>query len=181
MQPNLVKIYQTTTAAHAEIYSQLLPIEKELPAIRDMKELADTALALSKSAQYLDTLRKEVERAQKKAERLACLLYLESAVASGPIKTPYVTASVDSKECFSIPKKASEPEKWKAMMEFVGMNEEFINGPNELARVHWPGLMQQISDLQEQGRPLPECFAGENKFVEYKLKLITTGKKVIGT
>ncbi len=181
MKQEAVSLYEAFIAAHADLYLPLKRLRERMQRTNDMHELVDTVLVLREMYKYADDLRKEIQRTRDVCERITCVIWAKGTDAE-PIRTAYVTASPDIKYMASIPKRKTDPEKYAALMNFLGIPDQLwrTTGP-EVVRAHWPGFVDYVSARMEAGLPLPDGLDVEKTYPVYKLTLRRKKKEIIDT
>jgi len=166
------ELYKRVVSTHNMLHEMIVRINQELTQETEPKELADYAFALHKAAELADDTRKELTKSDNLAQRKACYECVVAGV-HGPIKTEYTTATLDIKTCVRIPRKSAEPEAYAKLMQYLGVPEDLYNceEEKEILRPHWPGLMELVSRLCAEGKPLPPGIDPDATFPEYRLKM----------
>lgn len=123
---------------------------KDLHNEVSLEELADMAFALKKISEIFDEIEKKTRNTYELAERLLCMMWAQNG-DSDPIRTPYCTITPRIRMAAQIPKKGT-PE-YAELMKALGINEELQT--SDAVRPHWPGLVDFVTELLTQGRPLP--------------------------
>lgn len=173
---NLFRLAQT---AHEEIYKLQTILQQEVSKCNSLTELADYAFAIDRSHELIEDCKKQLWKFREEINKKVCTLYMEQYInnpsKAGPIKTDHVTATPDIKTAPKIPK-AGSPE-WKQLIDFLnipdfGMSEK-SNGekPLEVVRLHWPDLIEHLTNLDSQGKPPPPGINPASKTLVYKLTL----------
>lgn len=165
-------VYEISSEAHRDGYRQLQELKKLCAVERDMKELADISYALLKSEQALVDLAKEIRMFKEIVDKSLCALWVQSGNPD-PIRTEYVTASPGVKMMASLPRHNSDPERYAALMKYLGVKAEFSQGVDgkDLVRPHWPGFVEHLTQLAEQGKPLPPGIDADKTYPVYQVSL----------
>lgn len=137
-------LYADTRIAHASVFNRLLRLQAVV-AGESAEELVDVIYALREAAELLDDARKECNRLSEVAQRLACVAWMQTD--GSPVRTDYCIGSPDVKQTASTPRPGS-PE-YDQLIEFFGVP---ASSP---FRPHWPSMVDAISELGKQGKPLP--------------------------
>lgn len=135
----------------------------------DVMENADTAYALKKCEEYCDTIRKECKKLREQLEKIVCLTLLQNEQAQ--VKTPYVTATVNAKVNYPVPKKLSTPEAYENIMKYFDIP-DWVH-EREIMRIHWPGLNDYCNELNREGKQLPPGISNTDGQAHFGLKLRT--------
>jgi hypothetical protein len=159
-------------AMHAEIYRELSQLKEQSLKCGDMQELADRAYALRDMHKYVDDLRKELDQTKSVCERIACLLWAKDSEGD-PIRTDHCTASPKIKYMASLPSRTRDPEAYANLMGHLGIPDGLL--PEDVVRPHWPGFVNYMTRLAEEGLPLPEGIDVDKTYPVYSLTI--RGKK----
>jgi hypothetical protein len=155
---------------HAETQLALKAATEEETYRGHLEELADLVYALRKLEEMFDDSRKQAKRAKELMEKIACLVWMKRADFE-PIRTDYVTASPNIRQICSAPTRKKDPEGFKNLMDHMGIPEDVWNRPEELVRPHFPGFAAWISELAENGLPLPKGIDPDKTWPVYSLRL----------
>jgi hypothetical protein len=104
---------------------------------------------------------------------MACLVWVTKE-SDEPIRTEYVTASPDVKQMVSLPRRRSNPEGYATLMRYLGIAQELWDVDEEshaAVSFHWPGMIDYVSTLLAQGKPLPPGVDPTSTYPVYKLGL----------
>lgn len=175
MNEKLKAVYQAVHRMHEEVYTKLKEIDDETRACSNMEELADTAFACRETRKLADDIRKMCDVTQGMAEKICCAVAVKDEFA-GPVKTEYCTATLNIKMCATLPSKTKDPEAYKALLDHFGIDNSLVE--NDAVRFHWPGMVDYVTGLCEQGRPLPPGLNTEKTYPVYALKPLTKRKAI---
>ena len=166
------ELFRKCKVAFTTIYSELMDIRARLKGDSDLETHADIAMAMKSCYKYVDDLRKELKRTQEQSERIACILWLKDSDGD-PIRTDYVTAIPRIKQMAAIPKRSSSPLEYSRLMTFLGVPEELWgdDAVEEVVRVHWPGFVEYLTKLAEDGLPMPDGIDPDKTYPVYSLTL----------
>lgn len=172
-------MHEEVTNFHAEMYKKLKKLEEATRRCSDMKEQADMAFAMRECIKLLDDTVKGARKIKETAEKIGCALWVKDGDGSS-IKTPYCTATPKIRMIASLPSKRHNPEQYLKMMEHLGINPELCKEDTDVVRPHWPGLMDHITALAEQGKPLPPGISLSDTYPQYSFTPLRKGDKGIG-
>lgn len=179
MKPEVKELMEQTQALYASIYDALATVAQDTKEKERRKsELADTAFAMREISQLADHIRKRAEAIQALAEQLACMLALRDMDGEA-IRTDYVTATPHVQQVARVPN-SREPERYRLFMEHLGVPEELWHRPTtdhdvlekkEIVRLHWPGVLQYLTECAEQGLPVPPGMKSDLTYAKYSLRM----------
>jgi len=168
MKQEMINLYKTTKTWYNQCYQELLKAQKQLQTARTPEEAADMAYALNELHKWCDDMRKEAKRAKEIADRVACLLWVQRDNGDN-IKTDHCTATPIIKMQPKVPKLSSDPEAYYALMDYLGIPR--TTSDQELVRVHWPSMVEYLTLLAEEGRPMPKGIDPNGSRPEYRLMI----------
>jgi hypothetical protein len=123
---------------------------KKLHEEADIAELADMAYSISQIMRMFDEIEKKTRNTYELAERLLCMLWAQQG-DSDPIRTSHCTITPRIRMAAQIPKKGT-PE-YEELMSSLGIDTALQ--ATDAVRPHWPGLVDYVTELLTNGRPLP--------------------------
>lgn len=139
-----------------------------------MHEQADYAYAFREIYRLADDLRKEAQLNKDLSEKIACLLWVKDGTGES-IRTEHCTCTPKVRMSAKIPKKSHDPEDYANLMRFLQIPESVWNIPDEdfeVVRIHWPGFIEYVSKLLEEGKPLPPGVDPEKSHPLYSLTIL---------
>lgn len=161
-------LFTKSRKAHKEIYEELVRIKVFIKQCGRMEEQADVAYAANEAFKLLDDLRKEAQVIRELAEKIGTALWVK--VSNGdPIRTDYVTATPRVKMTATLPKKSKDPVAYATFMRFLKIPEDIADA--EVVRPHWPAVVELLSKLMEEGKPLPPGIDPDKMYPVYKMTL----------
>ena len=163
-----VELFVLARQFHADLYPKVKKLRDETQTCHNLERLVDRCLAARHALQYLEDLRKEISLLNERAEKLACLIWVELDMTEN-VKTAYTLGMPKVKMMAAVPKKRTDPASFRAFMEFLKVPAELYAGEHEAVRVHWPGMVDYISDLLENGKPLPDGIDPNKTYPVYSL------------
>lgn len=163
-----IEIYRKTF----EVYKDCIAHLSNMQIARyNITELVDYMYILHKAAELAEDLRKELNRQRETMARMTCIRWVQETVNSGenpePIRGKLAIGSPDVRSALSMPK--VDTAEHDAIMETLGIPHAAIE--TGLFRIHWPRLVDYITDLQAQGKNIPKCFSTCNRFDDYRVVL----------
>jgi hypothetical protein len=168
----MVEIFEIMQDAHARVYEKLTRFHQAACQTNDIQVLANRAYALREIAKFAKDIEKEANKAKQMSERMACLVWAQGE-SNEPIRTQYCTASPVVKMMAVLPKKHHDPEAYAELMDHMGVSKEAqLTGG---VRVHWPGMLDLISERLADGKPLPPGIKSDKTYANYSLTI--RGKK----
>jgi hypothetical protein len=146
-----------------------------------IEERANVAYACNQAEKFASDTRKMIAATEEICEKLVCLAWAQDINNTGePVRTEYVTATPDVKPCAKVPKFDKEPDKYAALMRWLGIDPvlwdcgEVLteNGQQdtEVVRVHWPGFQALVGRLASAGYPLPDGIDPNATYMLYSLR-----------
>lgn len=159
--------------AHENLYKKLTALRELASNSPDMIELTDISYALHTCEKFVKDSSKEVRALKELIDKIVCAMWVQNGVHQ-PIRTEYVTGSPDVKVMAKIPTRRGDPENFKKLMTFLNVPEELWNmGDDEHLpiNIHYPGMVDHISALATQGKPLPNGIDPSTTYPLYKLTL----------
>ena len=167
MDKDVADLYKYNHDVFQYNYQWLQAIEARIGQVQDLEELADYGYAMKRLAELVDDTRKHANRISELAQRLQCALQV-GLMDLEPVRTEYCTASPAISQQMSVPKKEKDPEQYYAIMDLLGISREVAD--KEAVRPHWPGLTEVLTELAQQGKPLPEGINPNNVKPVYSVK-----------
>lgn len=167
--------YRVTHNFHETTYSTLQDLIDAIRSTSDVKELADLAFALREISKLADDIRKVANAAKETAEKICCAIAIRDGDCD-TIRTKYVTATPNVKMMADLPRRKREPERWRELMIGLGVPEDALDGERPVVDVNWKGFVDHISDLAEQGKPLPPGIDPGKTYPVYELSPMTKKK-----
>jgi hypothetical protein len=185
------KLNKSVASNHHNVYvltEKLRALIGEVHAKGDIQELSDIAYALNECTKMLEDSRKSINQVKTQLDALICAEWVKSGVAER-ITTPYCYVHPNVKMVVQVPHRATKPERFEAFMKAFNIPESLWKFRNEageidlerteVVRMHYPGVVEYISKLLEDGKPLPpEIEQGTEKYPVYSLKIL--GRKGVG-
>lgn len=174
------ELYKRVSCLHSELHQMITRMKQDIPNEMNYNELADYAIALKKAAELVDDTRKELDALNVLSQSRACMFAVNVGDA-GPIKTDYVTATLDTQTAAHIPTKSSQPEAFRQLMQSIGIPEHLIADVDgtELIKPHWPGLLAYFKQLEIEGKPLPKGIDPNKTYTIFRLSPMRAKKPII--
>ena len=111
----------------------------------------NTGYTIRESVEYINEIKKSLEKFSSKIQAALCLTLLEQGTKSA--KTEYTTGVVNVKMSATPPKLSSNPEEYTCLMKHLNIPEEVYS--RELVRIHYPAFEKNCTDLAGEGRTPP--------------------------
>lgn len=144
-----------------------------------MEDMTNIAYAMDKCDKFLKETDKLCRQLGELHEKIVCALWSAMAeldMTERSVKTEYVTAVPNVRMLATIPREESEPVKYAAMMDDLGVPRHLWQGlDHAVVKPYWPGLIGLFSRLSAEGRPLPRGVDPEKTYPSYTLHF--RGKK----
>lgn len=149
------QIYLDVTEFSFAIREQISDLKASIGNLGVVEDVADVDFAINEAVKELDSARKELNALLRLSTQLVCLRWTMQATMTGnaePVRTDYVTASPKVVDMPKIPSHKSEPEAYRKFCKSIGLSEEVV--VNDLARPHWPGIVEYVELLAHEGKPI---------------------------
>ncbi len=132
---------------------------KELVASPELTQgdRADLAYLMREMGSMMDHLRKETNDRRRMLDRVMCMVWTSQCEdkpdTRRSIHGALATATPKIKMSVNVPSPKSDPVGFAALCTHFGLSPDAIE--MGLMRVHWPSLVEHVSELAENGLPLP--------------------------
>lgn len=158
MKTQFQDLYKTARDTHMAVYDTVKrDIEPAIKRERSTQEVADMVYALRETLKHLEDMTKEVRRLEETAVKVVCAMWMRDAGldedAPENVKTPYCTLTPELKTHAKVPSRKTDPDAHTALMEHLGVPRAMYE--NDAMRIHWPGFVEYITQLNRDGLPLP--------------------------
>lgn len=150
---------------HNTLYEQLSKTREEMKT-KPPEELADIGFVCKKIYEQLDSIRKETQRLQELAEKLACLKAVQEEKVK--IHGRLATGTPDVSMSANLPHPRKNPEEYLALCDYLGIPKQMIDW--DLFRFHWPGFKKFFTHQMQNGKPVPPGVKLGKTYSHYKLK-----------
>jgi hypothetical protein len=140
----------------------------ERAEFKSVTELIDTMFVYKRVSEMLDDLRKESNKLIELLEKLTCAIYATQN-SEEPIRGVLATGTPDLKMGVTLPTREGDPEGFKKLMEHFGFSDLVVQ--NNLAGFHWPRLIEYVTILASEGKPLPPGIDPAKQYPLYKVRL----------
>ena len=150
--------YQSLERMYPAIYSDLSRLET-LAKSSDLTQgdRADAAYAMREISRVVADIRKEADRIKRLLDQVMCVVWTTNCETddSTPrsIHGEVAIATPNVKMGVTLPTKNTDPENYRTLMQHFGFSDELIEA--DAVRTHWPGMVQYMTNLMEEGKPLP--------------------------
>lgn len=177
MRPELVQMAKHIRDTHQGVYILAERMRSEVTKTVNLADLADTAFFAYKCAELVDDMRKELNKLNELASKMACLVHmkhLEGGAKDEPIRTPYCTATPECTMQVKLPTRKNDPEAFAKFMEYYKIPRELWDTEEtEVFRPHWPGIQARISQDLAAGRPVPPGVNTATATGVFKMRFLT--------
>lgn len=175
MRPDVAMAYRELREAHGRFKRIAEQIMASVDANMSREELADIAYAARESASLADENRKAWQMLTEKAQRTACILWLQDMTNAGePIRTEHCTATPDVRVAVRVPSRKKDPERYARLMQWLGVPEALYTAPegeSPAVDLHYMGIVRTATDMLAEGKTLPPELNMGNTGQLYFLKI----------
>jgi len=120
-------------------------------SINSLNDMADAVYALREIDNYIEKLRKEMNKYSETYQTAACLMLISRHRKA--FKTEYCSAKKETRISTGVPSKSTKPKEYQALLEYLGVPQKVID--DGLLAVHWPNFSTWITERQKKGEPRP--------------------------
>jgi hypothetical protein len=173
MRDEARKLYLEVEKAHEDLYNSLQALRKVTSQDREIRSLTDTAYALNESLKLLESAKKEINITKDMLTKVIGALWVQ-VNNQEPIRTWYCTGTPRVKMAATLPSRKSDPEKYGKLMDSLNIPRELWDRPedeHQIVHIHWPGMVDYVSELSAQGLPLPDGVDMSKAYPNYALTL----------
>lgn len=171
MHESAKEYYREVKKLYTYHVKNLLKMRGIIEKTSSQEELLDWILALNHSNKFIDEMRKNLNALEELAEKIACLLYIQSG-STEPIRTQYASGTPDVKLIASLPKRRTQLPEWQKLMSWLGVPAHLVEIEDQHAvDLHYPGLMAHLTRLVSEGKPLPPGIDPNKMYPEYHITL----------
>lgn len=181
MLPIAQKLYADVRELHERIYKDLQALQA-IALAGDLEEMADSIYALKEAKKFAEDTEKDIGKLQKMLCDMFCLKYTQCDDGNAEsIRTDYCTATPNPRVCAHIPSYEKQPEEYKALMTYLGVDPVLWdtgkvlteNGEEstKVVDVHWPGFTALLSRLAGSGHPLPPGIDPEKTYMLWNVTI----------
>jgi len=154
----LIRRYESIKEQFVDGYEEFSILRDEVRENKfNTEELVNRIYVLRECAKYLEDLRKETEGVVNIMEQMCCALYLiqhaNSPEKADPIRAPFATGTPKTMMRAKLPKLHEDPERYTQLLDHFGVSPD--QAVKQVLRPHWPSMCQYLTDLAEQGMPVP--------------------------
>lgn len=170
----LIERYRTIHDIFVECYQEISELRDNVKAQKyDLNELVNRIYITRECSRYLDDLRKEMDGISTLMQQLCCAKYtLDNANApheADSIRASFATGTPKTRMQGKVPKLRTDPKRYFALMRYFGIPEEVAE--KEILRIYWPSFCEYISELAEQGKPLPDGIGADMTYPVYSVNI----------
>jgi len=140
-----------------------------------LEDLANISIALKEAHDMADSMRKKLnvlfDETNKQLGK-KWLLRVQQEQDTDPIRTKYTTCTPDVKYGVSPPSPTKDFAAYKQFVTDLGIPEHLQATSESRAVVtfNWPGLIDYLSELAAEGKPLPRGVAADRKYPMFKVR-----------
>ena len=168
---NIVRAYDALLAEHSKVTKLVGDLEIALKSHSEATILVDACWLVRNMQTHCEDMRKMLWRVEQTMIYKACMLWLKSD--GKPIRGNLATGSPDVKDAPVLPSRSADPEKYDSVLREIGIPESIIAAGG--VRFHYEGMAEYITQLQREGRPIPEFLENAGKtYPVYKLRLVAS-------
>lgn len=174
MHKPLLDLYTLAQMTHTQLYNQMKDVLKTVKDA-DINELAEIAFICKKSSELLDDMRKQLNKHLSTLEIIICKQW---AMQEEPvdISTEYMHALPKLKIITTLPSDKTNPLAYEKLLRSLRIPEHCW----PLIRLHWPSFCEYMTELTEQGEPLPEGLDAQKTAPAYSLQFYQRKALVAG-
>lgn len=155
---------------YEQLYTFVIQVREEVEQL-SLEEAVDVGFLLREIAACADDLKKEVNHVKELLERVICIKWIANSLndvsKAGPIHGELATGSPDVKQAAVLPRQKDDPEGYDAFIKRIGV----MGAARKFAlvRPHWPTVIEYLSRLAEQGKPLPPGINVDKAYPVYRV------------
>ena len=165
----LVGKYKSMRTVYLDCYQHLSRIRDQIKAnMYNTNEIVNFIYVMRDIAKFAEDLKKEANGVEQIAVNVACAIWITKE-SSEPIRGALATGTPNIKIAAAIPNQRREPEAFEALMVSLGVDPKAV--VNGTVKPYWPGIMEHISSLAEQGLPLPAGIDINKTYTQYKMRI----------
>ena len=143
-------------------------VRKNKYTLEDMVSLIYVMRELSR---LFNDIRKEADGVTHIFENVCCAKYVmthqDCPEKSDPIRSPLATGTPRVTLGVTLPKERHDPERYYELMRYFGIPVEALK--DKLIKGHWPGICERVSQLAEEGKPLPPGIKPDDTYPVYSI------------
>lgn len=152
MHKSVIDLFRHVKEWYTHTYQELTKVKDMLQAAKTPEEATDIAYAMREMHKWCDDIRKEMMRLKEVGDRIACLYWVMNPTDES-IRTDYCTAVPKIQQQAKVPKLHTDPDAYFALMDFLKVPHAVAKA--EIVRPYWPAVVELLSTMAEEGRPLP--------------------------
>lgn len=171
MLPRCVELFKTVKTAHAATYRLIKMLMADLQSTGDVRETADMVYAAKDAQKFAEDTVKELRGLIELVEKVTCILYVKAG-SLDVLRTDHCTATPRVGMMASLPRRKTDFESYKKLMDFLKVPENLWHLPEgERGPVDfdWKGITQLLTDRAEQGLPLPPGIDPSKTYPVYRV------------
>jgi hypothetical protein len=168
MTPELKQMYIEAKTLSQEITLKLETLRAQLPNM-SVREVVDGVYALRETRDYLDKIKKDVEKMRSWFAKVG-VLHCEARDLT-EVRTKYCTGKPVEDVQFIFPqKREKDPKGFDAVMKDLGIPEEIYK--NEVVRIHWPEFQNYCNKLLAEAKNPPGEISPSDSMGKYDFKIV---------
>lgn len=155
---------------YKQLYAFAIQIREEVEQL-SLEDAVDLGFLLREIAACADDLKKEVNHVKELLERVICMKWIANSLndlsKAGPIHGELAIGIPDVKQAATLPRQKDDPEGYDAFIKRIGV----MGAARKfgLVRPHWPTVIEYLSRLAEQGKPLPPGISTTKTYPVYRV------------
>lgn len=177
MRPEIARalcLYRELNAYHRKLYEFILRAKQGGGgAAMSQGERVDLAFVAREGAKLADDCRKEFTALQELLEGVVCAVWVQDGVndpdaTSSTISGELASGSPDVRQMVSLPREKNDPVAFKKLCNHLGIMGRAFK--NRVFKLHWPSLVDYVSERLASGKPLPPGVKGGKTYSLFRLK-----------
>jgi len=171
---SLIQTYERVRRVYVDTYKLLSTVRDEVRGSQyALEDMVNVIYVLRELSRLFNDIRKETDGVLHIFENVCCamyvMLYQNSPEKSNPIRASLATGTPRLTVGVTLPKERSDPEKYYELMKYFGIPAEALK--NKLIKSHWPGICEYVSQLAEEGKPLPPGINPDKTYPMYSIAI----------
>lgn len=180
MLTEFADLYTKIKAQHEEIYLAVSKLRDRFRVEGDVEVFADGVYAAAECLKFLEDSTKTLKAFKEGLEKITCAIWVKNGQTEA-IKTEFCNVTPRLRMMAQIPTKTKDPERYALLMDHLKIPREVWDVGEDAkspVSIHWPGMMDYISTLIEQGKPLPPGLDKASTYAVYKASVTKQRKEV---
>jgi len=165
-----IQAYSKIKQLYLDQYTMISHLRDDLRAHKfELDEMVNIIFILRNISKFADDLRKECDGIGHMFENVLCALYITQNKTE-PIRTALATGTPTVNLGVKMPNKKKDPEAFDKFIKFFNVSAEAVD--SKIVKPYWPGICEKISQMSEEGKPLPPGISVDDTYPTYKVRLI---------